>query len=320
MKKMVTLFVTLLVLVLLVGCNLPVNPTPTQPVLPTAKVTAQPPSATVPVVVITATLPPMWTATSAPPTATEVPPTATEPPPTATQVPPTATRTLPPPTATKPPVRPGTIVNAIYYATPPVIDGDWNDHPGKEYAAEVVVFGRANWIDRDDLVGSFRLGWDKTYLYLAVKVRDDEYVQNASGELLFKGDSLEVILDTDLLGDFYTNVLSPDDYQLGISPGKPTVNISPQAYRWLPASKKGLVTGVKIKSIRDNSTGITRIEVAIPWTVFNITPELYDRFGFALSVSDNDDPLQNIQQSMVSSAKGRVLTNPTTWGELILVK
>jgi hypothetical protein len=56
----------------------------------------------------------------------------------------------------------------------------------------------------------------------------------------------------------------------------------------------------------------------IPWTVFGVTAEAGDRFGFALSVSDNDLTGAPVQQSMVSNVSSRTLTNPTTWGTLIL--
>ena len=61
-----------------------------------------------------------------------------------------------------------------------------------------------------------------------------------------------------------------------------------------------------------------RIEAAIPWSVFGVTPSVNSHFGFALSVSDNDDTGTNVQQSMASSASTRKLTDPTTWGELVL--
>ena len=43
-----------------------------------------------------------------------------------------------------------------------------------------------------------------------------------------------------------------------------------------------------------------------------------NEYGFALSVSDNDLSEVAVQQSMVSSSSGRLLTDPTTWGILRL--
>jgi hypothetical protein len=61
-----------------------------------------------------------------------------------------------------------------------------------------------------------------------------------------------------------------------------------------------------------------RIEFAIPWSVFGITPVKGQVFGFAVSVSDNDNKSQDVQQTLISSAPDRVLTDPTTWGLLTL--
>ncbi len=139
-----------------------------------------------------------------------------------------------------------------------------------------------------------------------------------TGANLFKGDSLEILLDTDVSADFYVTTLSPDDFQLGISDGRPNVSGTKEAYLWLPTNIAGSRSSVKIASSRSDADGITRIEVAIPWTIFGITPASGDHFGFVLSASDNDNSADNVQQSMVSNVKTRVLTNPTTWGDLTL--
>jgi hypothetical protein len=61
-------------------------------------------------------------------------------------------------------------------------------------------------------------------------------------------------------------------------------------------------------------------EIVIPWSVFGVTPAGGQHYGFAFSISDNDNPNQNAQQSLASSTPGRVLTDPTTWGDLALVR
>jgi hypothetical protein len=60
------------------------------------------------------------------------------------------------------------------------------------------------------------------------------------------------------------------------------------------------------------------LEARIPWTTFSLTPAEGARYGFALSISDNDLAGTAAQQSMVSSVSTRKLTNPTTWGTLAL--
>ena len=65
---------------------------------------------------------------------------------------------------------------------------------------------------------------------------------------------------------------------------------------------------------------IYRIEVAIPWSLLGVTPYDGMRLGFAVSINDNDDTTKNVQQTMLSTAQYRNFLDPTTWGELVLVK
>jgi len=212
--------------------------------------------------------------------------------------------------------RAGTLFQAAYMDTPPVLDGSWDEWDNTAYPASHIIYGYDNWTGADDLEASFRAGWDENYLYLAMKVKDDIYAQNAEGADLYLGDSLELLLDTDLYGDFYWNDLSYDDYQLGISPGRPDVNGTVEAYLWYPSSIAGSRSKIQIGSTR--ADGITRIEAAVPWSTFSVSPYSGQHFGFALSASDNDDTAENVQQSMASSASNRHLLNPTTWGEMAL--
>jgi len=178
-----------------------------------------------------------------------------------------------------------------------------------------VVFGKPSWTGAADLEGAYRVGWDNTNLYLAIKVTDDVFAQNQTGANLFKGDSIDILVDTNVSGDFFTQSLSADDYQIGISAGKGEVGKNMEATLWFPQSKAGGLSGVKMAaaSMKDGY----RIEAAIPWSVLGVTPANGQHFGFAVSISDNDKTNENVQESMVSSV-GRVLTDPTTWGDLVL--
>jgi len=198
------------------------------------------------------------------------------------------------------------------------MDGGWTDFPVHDYPAQSVVFGKQNWTGSADLSVSYRIGWDKTYLYVAAKVRDDTYAQNATGADIFKGDSLEIMLDTNVSGDFFVTQNNSDDYQLGVSFGRPDVNGTKQAWLWQPTNKAGSRTNVKIAATRNESEHLTRVEVAIPWSVFGVTPKTGMHFGFVFSVSDNDNTSKNLQQTLISSDANRSLFNPTTWGDLVL--
>jgi len=320
-------FMSILLMMGLAACNLPVksptpivfstvdltqtaifNPTAPLPMTATAGVQA---TATIPV--ITATAEPSETAL--PPTPTPPPPTATAVPPTATSVP---TNTAVPPTATIPAARTGPKVVAPFLTTAPVIDGSWNDLPSStETAANYVVYRNPKYSGSAKAGMSFRIGWNNKYLFIAVKVGDPLYHQGETGENLYLGDSLEVLLDTDVSDDYYSTSLTSDDYHLGISPGFGTIGKNTEAYLWNPVGMAGSRTAVKIAATNP-SAGLYRIEVAIPWSLFGITPSDGMHLGFVLSYSDNESESENQQSLMISNDKNRVYTDPTTWGDLFL--
>lgn len=232
----------------------------------------------------------------------------------------TASATAAPPTATVPAgstdSRPnGSPISASQLTTAPTIDGDLADWSTNRYSITEVAFGAAAWTGGGDLSGSYYLGWDSTYLYLGIQVNDSTFVQTASGRNLFKGDSVEILLDAALSSDFSSRSLSSDDYQIGLSPGDFGSRL-PEAYRWFPLSAEGSLTTVQVAS--DQTADGYLLEARIPWVVFGLAPEAGDRFGFALSLSDNDQAGTAVQQSMVSTVRTRSLTDPTTWGTLVL--
>lgn len=238
---------------------------------------------------------------------------------TSTTIPNTAT-----PTATSthvsyvgPGVRPGARIRAYYLRREPTIDGVFDEWELERYPVDELVYGADHWSGRDDLNANVMMGWDDNNLYIAVKVIDDKYVQNASGKDLFLGDSLEVLIDTKISNDFYLETLSLDDYQLGVSPGSSEPGTDTEAYLWYPRDERGGRGKVKVGAMyTDNGY---RAEIKIPWDTFNIKPAKGSHYGFAFSVSDNDRSGEKVQQSMVSSSSNRQLTNPSTWGDLELL-
>jgi hypothetical protein len=209
-------------------------------------------------------------------------------------------------------------VKAYYTSVAPAIDGDWTDWSAPEMPARFVVVGAQHRSGIQDLDASFKLAWDENYLYVAVKMRDDKYVQNARIDQMYKGDSIEVLFDSDFYGDFDNATLNNDDYQLGINPGHGSPSGPKEAYMWYPANQVGPRDTIDIATKR--SKGITRIEVGIPWSTFNVTPETGMHCGFAIGISDNDDPTRDLQQTFLSNIRKRSLANPTTWGDLTLVQ
>jgi hypothetical protein len=328
----------ILLALFILSCNLStiaaVTPTPTEIIPPTPENTATralPPTFAPPAIV--------FTPTNNPPTLTDTPantptldlPTETS---TSTLIPydPNATPTPPPtipsgyhtavprvnpsktPTGPAPTARSSASAFAIQFT--PSIDGDWSEWPNAETAAGYVVFGGSNWVNANDLNASYKTAYDGNYLYIAVKVIDDIYAQNSTGYKIYLGDSLEILVDANLDGDYYSKGLSTDDFQLGISPGKGSLSGAKEAYLWYPVNLRG--ARPQVVSASQVISGGYLVEAAIPWSTFSISPVSGQHLGFAVSVSDNDNPSQEIQESMVSSVSTRRFLNPTTWGDLTL--
>lgn len=309
----------------LAACNIPVGP---QPIIsqqtPDLTITAlfefistaqaEQTSVAAPTSVPTSA-PPVSTPTVTPPPLTAVPTSSPSPAPTNTSA----------PTDTKAPTkassaggseRRGPDVIAYYIQKEPTIDGVFDEWDSDRYSVDRVVYGEGRWNGNDDLSATMMIAWDDYYLYLAVRVKDDVYVQNASGKNIFKGDSIEFLLDANLSKDYYDNDLSKDDYQIGISPGQSTPSDDIEAYLWYPDSKEGGYNSIKAAALPTDDG--YRIEAKIPWEILGITPDIGKHYGFAFSVSDNDKSSENVQQSMVSNVATRRLTDPTTWGDLLL--
>jgi hypothetical protein len=314
-RKALSILILVPMLALLVGCNLPVSSSTVTPTFPAPNLT--------------------MTAIFDQPVNVSVPPTVTPPPeqtPTGGLVIPTQGVSLPTPTlqapifptaTTGPTAAPTSsaakpTTTAAYLSTAPKIDGAWDEWKTTQYPLRSLVFGAKKWKNSDDLEAAYRVGWDNTNLYLAVKVTDNVYVQNASGENIYKGDSLDLLIDTDPNVGSSASGLTSSDYQLGISPGNPDVGNNPAAYLWFPASKTGAQSKVQIAAIK--MTGGYRVEVAIPWSILGVTPADGQQLGFALSVSDDDTAGTTTQEKMISSAAARNLVDPTTWGVLTLKK
>ena len=214
--------------------------------------------------------------------------------------------------------RPGASVTAPFLDKPPVLDGIWDEWTSPAYPVTSLVYGASQWSGPGDLGGSFRIGWDNKYLYLAVKVGDDAYVQEDSEANIYKGDSLEILLDTDVSEDFETAQLNSDDYRLGISPGRTHPGNRAEAYLWFPKNIAGPRPKVRIGAVGE--INLYRVEVAVPWSVFEITPTPGMHLGFVLRINDDDDPDTDALQSAVHNVPGSSLADPTTWGDLVLTK
>lgn len=244
-------------------------------------------------------------------------PTATvgEPPPIETTTPVTGT---PAPTLTPTPQeRSGNGANlAIGRCTGAIVidrnSSDWVAQTGMlRFALDTATFGAANWSGTADASAEARACWTAEALYLFLIVTDDLHVQTQRGVTQWQGDEVELLFDSDLYGDFYHDLWSDDDVQLGLSAGNFS-DLPPTAVRYHPTAE--VLSNVSIGEWRISEAGGNyAMEVAIPWAVLGTTPQVEARYGFCLALSDNDQPDQASQDSMVSHCLRLLVVDPTTW-------
>lgn len=199
---------------------------------------------------------------------------------------------------------------------PAALDGRFDDWPGPWIPINTVIQGRDQWIDAGDLSGAFQVMWAPEGLYLAVQVNDDVLRAGPEGSDQWQGDGIEVQLDRRLPDDYTDTRANDDDTQIGLAPDDQFLYA--RGYRWLPL---GAESAFDPPSAVTSSPGQYNVEALIPWLYFDIgvselQPNL--RFGFNVSVNDNDSE-GPAQQSVISASPARTThDNPTEWGTLIL--
>ncbi len=201
------------------------------------------------------------------------------------------------------------------------IDADLTDWPAEPTftlndKAQIVYSAGANlWADAKDLSAQVWVGWASEGLYFAFKVLDDKLVQSASDVSLWHGDYMELQLDTQLEKDYADDEMSDDDYQLGISPGD-FAKVSPATVAWF-----GPMTAEQLKSIQQAQVKTADgylLEVFIPKDALPLlTLSEGATLGMNVNPSDSDGADQEI---MLSTSSKRTLSDPRTFGKIVLIK
>jgi hypothetical protein len=251
---------------------------------------------------------------AAPPAATPLPNPAT---PTVSTLTPTPGAAAPTPTGAGEQLTLRPEGNGVFvaYRANVQLDGNLSDWPGEWIPVVAVVQGAENYSGPADLNGAFQVAYTTEGLYIAMRVEDDRYRSGPAGTDLWQGDSVEIHLDRDLVGDFSIPQANGDDYQVGLSFGPARNEV--RGYRWLPTDREGAFTPAG--AVIAQGEGYTA-EVLLPWSLFDLTSADLTRrtFGFMVSLNDNDQA-EPAQQTVLSSAPGRTTFNrPDEWGTLIL--
>lgn len=182
--------------------------------------------------------------------------------------------------------------------------------------SQIVFGGGSNkWDGPKDFSTQAWVGWAPEGLYFAFNVVDDKHVQTTSDANIWHGDYMELQFDTQLEKDYTDSTLNDDDYQLGISAGD-FGKVPPVTIAWF-----GPMTNAELKSIQQAQVQTPDgyiLEVFIPKEALHgLTLSEGADFGMNINPSDSDGIEQEI---MMSTSTTRTLTDPRTFGKIVLVK
>jgi|GEM_PF-847299 len=141
-----------------------------------------------------------------------------------------------------------------------------------------------DWKGEDDLSASIALARNEKYLFIAAKVKDDEFFQDKTEWEIWRGDSIQVAIDP--LLDRSREYYNFDDVEFGFA----LTPKGPQVFMWkrYRYAEPCVLTSAKI-AIKRQSANEMVYEVSIPWV--DLFPQPYsflDYFGISVLVNDND--------------------------------
>jgi restriction system protein len=169
----------------------------------------------------------------------------------------------------------------------------------------------------EELRSVWQLGYDPLWLYGLVTVRDDRHVQSQVPRYGYRGDSLELEIDTTAAR---AGRATGSDYQYILSPGNFST-LEPGAFRFQGGENGAMADffGTHAEVVAEKSADGYLIAFRIPWYDIGMRrPAPGTPLGMALSVNDNDTPGSVEQTFALSNVPGRQWSRPDTWGRVIL--
>lgn len=167
-------------------------------------------------------------------------------------------------------------------SNPPVIDGnlaEWN-WPGQlRLSAKDREIGEVQ--NNQDASGDFSMVYDKTYLYVAVRVTDDSLVMKMANDKIWKDDCVELFFAP---RDGRLKWKNARDTQLGLSPGE--WENEGRVWAWFQEMDPSQRKGAKLKITR-RVDGYD-LEARVSWRFLKIKPLKGVRFGFTPAIHDMD--------------------------------
>jgi hypothetical protein len=155
------------------------------------------------------------------------------------------------------------------------------------------LLSQGAWSGPEDLSMKVWVAYDEKCFYFAAEVMDDVFIQEHSGQDIWRGDGFQLAFTTQrsaLLPVIHDIGYGPDDYEYGIALTK----AGAQSYCWTTAEVnkhlRGPTPGIE-RAVVKAGEHVWHYELAIPWEYLKpLRPEPGRMFGFNFSYIDIDRP------------------------------
>ncbi|NQT88934.1 PQQ-binding-like beta-propeller repeat protein, partial [bacterium] len=186
--------------------------------------------------------------------------------------------------------RPAVLVTSRF-ATPPNIDGAINeswradhaiplDGPAYVDAIQGYTTAQSRWASPSDLSGMLYTGWDDDYFYFAVDVKDDIHRSYTSRHESWVGDGLIISIDSENDGG-YGYRFDGRDILL-------TLALTQKDEHQEDEDEDDDEPRGEYRVRRKDDNSGTVYEIAIPWKYLRLAPRPGLKFGFNVTVTDDD--------------------------------
>ncbi|GAA3661483.1 hypothetical protein [Microbacterium marinilacus] len=170
-------------------------------------------------------------------------------------------------------------------------------------------------VDEDSLAATSWFTWDDEHLFLSARVSDDVHTQPFAGNATWQADGLQFAVAPMWPGE--TN-LRPE-IQPRIEFGFALTPEGPQLYRYASGDVGGFLTDADIAAVRDDATGVTTYEAAVPWSLLEpigVTPESAAALSIVANDSDGDGTRGWVQfGGGITTAKDTELFEPVVFAD-----
>jgi len=174
--------------------------------------------------------------------------------------------------------------------------------------------------ENDSLI---RLAWDDGFLYVFAEVTDDILAAPETGDQIWQNDAVNLNISVIGAGGIVSEDADEDDHQLTLSPGDPVAGTSEESARYIIGGGALSLGFADVVADTDTEGGYV-LEARIPWSEIGVSdPQPGDRFGFLLTVFDNDGDVPQAEIKANAPPGGEPLDNrwfrgPQSWGTLTL--